>query len=127
MMTTTPGERVSPLRRRMLDEMRLANLAENTQVSYLREITCLARDCKAPPDRLDAEQIRNWLLAGVERGLSPGSSNVSLAALRFFYGRVLGRPDLVERLRGRRVPHKLPRHLTVKEVERLLLAATDLR
>ena len=47
-MTRTPGERVSPLRQRMLEEMRLANLAENTQVCYLREITCLARDCKAP-------------------------------------------------------------------------------
>ena len=126
-MTNAPGETVSPLRQRMLDQMRLINLAENTQRCYLREITCLARDCKAPPDRLDAEQIRAWLLAGVDRGLSPGSTNISLAALRFLYCQTLGRPELVEGLRRRRVPSRLPRHLTVKEVERLLLSATDLR
>ena len=39
MMTNAPGETVSPLRQRMLDQMRLVSLAENTQVCYLREIT----------------------------------------------------------------------------------------
>ena len=126
-MTDAPGERLSPLRQKMMDQMRLANLAENTQVCYLREITCLARDCKAPPDRLSAEQIHAWLLAGVDRGLSPASTNMSLAALRYFYCRVLRRPELVEGLRQRKVPRRLPRHMTVTEVERLLLATTDLR
>ena len=72
-MTTTPGERVSPLRRRMLDEMRLANLAENTQVSYLREITCLARDCKR-------RRRTVWMRSRSATGCWPVSSGASAPA-----------------------------------------------
>ena len=117
----------SPLRQRMIDQMRMANLADNTQESYVLEIRRLADHYGTSPDLLDAEQVRAWLKRQIERGLSPGSTNVALAALRFLYRDVLRRPDLVEGMRSRKVPRTLPRHLEVAEVERLLRATLDLR
>ena len=34
---------MTPLRQRMLEEMAIRNLAENTQSSYLQQIVCYAR------------------------------------------------------------------------------------
>ena len=61
------AKRGSPLRRRMMDQMRIANLAENTCKAYILEIERLARHYEASP----AEQVRAWLLTQIDRGLSP--------------------------------------------------------
>ena len=126
-MTSSTKHKGSLIRQRLIDQMRIANLADNTQQSYLREIERLARHYGQSPEQLDAEQIRAWVLELIDRGLHPGSTNVCLCALRFFFRDTLGRPDLVAGLRNRKIPRKLPRHLEEEEVERLLLAAPDLR
>ena len=45
MMTekATGGAKGSPLRQRMIEQMRIANLAESTQIAYLFEIERLAK------------------------------------------------------------------------------------
>ena len=98
-----------------------------TQKEYLRTVSNLARDTRAAPDRLDAEQVRAWVLGLIDRGLAPASTNAALSALRFFYCEVVNRPDVVRGLRNRKPPRRLPRHMAEVEVERLLLATPDLR
>ena len=41
------GTTGSPLRQRMIDQMRIANLAESTRITYIGEIEHLARHYKA--------------------------------------------------------------------------------
>ena len=117
----------SPLRQRMIDQMRIANLAESTQIAYLFEIERLAKHYGTSPADLDGEQLRDWILKLIDRGLSPSSTNSTLAAFRFFYVETLGCPERVAGLRNRKKPQALPRHMTEQEVERLILATPDLR
>ena len=126
-MKTTDTTYVSPLRGRMMEQMGIAGLADSTQAMYLREIETLNKHYNKPPDRLDAEEVRSWLLARIERGLDPNTTNVSLGALRFLYRDTLRRPEMVDGLRYRKRPRKLPRSMAEKEVERLILAISDLR
>jgi len=53
---------VSPLRRRMIDEMTLRNLSPSTQRVYLHAVSKLSRHCGCSPDRLDIEDIRVFQL-----------------------------------------------------------------
>ena len=117
----------SPLRQRMIDQMRIANLAESTQIAYLFEIERLAKHYGTSPADLDGEQLRDWILKLIDRGLSPSSTNSTLAAFRFFYVETLGCPERVAGLRNRKKPQALPRYMTEQEVERLILATPDLR
>ncbi len=128
-MTKTPSKAKtqSPVRARMIEQMKIGNLAPGTQQHYLRTISNLARDTGTSPDRLDAEQVRAWLVGLIDRGLAPVSTNVTLSVLRFFYCEVIDRPDVVRGLRNRKPPRRLPRRMTEVEVERLLLATPDLR
>ena len=121
------GATDTPLRQKMIDQMCIAGLAENTQTSYIGEIEQLAKHFKASPVDLDADQLRIWVLSGIKRGLKPTTTNVTVAALKFLYADTLGCPERVSGLRTRRKPRKLPRHMTEEEVERLILATPDLR
>ena len=124
---TCDANSVAPLRQRMIDQMRIANLAESTRITYIGEIEQLAKHYKASPAELDADHLRAWVLSGIDRGLSPATTNVTVAALKFFYRDTLGCPERVAGLRARKKPRKLPRYMTEEEVERLILATPDLR
>ena len=65
------GTKGSPLRQRMIDQMRIANLAESTRYAYTLEVEHLAKHYKASPADLDAEQVRAWVLTVIDKGLSP--------------------------------------------------------
>ena len=117
----------TPLRQRMIDQMRIADFAESTQTTYIGEIEQLAKHYKASPADLDAGQLRAWVLHGIDRGLKPATTNRTVAALKFLYIDTLGCPERVAGLRARKKPRKLPRHMTEEEVERLILATPDLR
>jgi hypothetical protein len=77
------------LRDRMIEEMKLRNFA-SAQKSYLYAVATLAKYYKRPPDQLDKEQIRSYLLhLTVERKLSPNTMTGQIAGLRFFYNQTL--------------------------------------
>ena len=49
---------MSPLRERMLEDMRLAGLAEGTQQVYVTAVHQLAAHYRRSPDRLSEEEVR---------------------------------------------------------------------
>ena len=53
---------VSPLRRRMIDDMMLRNLSPATQRSYLHAVTKFSRYFGRSPDRLGREDVRAFLV-----------------------------------------------------------------
>ena len=67
----TGAAKGSPLRQRMIEQMRIANLAQSTQSAYLFEVERLARHYRTSPADLDGEQLRDWVLQLIDRGLSP--------------------------------------------------------
>ena len=98
----TGAAKCSPLRQRMIDQMRIANLAASTQTAYLFEVERVAKHYGASPADLDAEQVRDFVLTLIDRGLSPATTNGTLSALRFLYVDTLGCPDRVAGVRNQR-------------------------
>ena len=69
---------VSPLRQRMLDDMRMRNLAPKTQSAYVRAVRSLARFLRRSPDTASAEELRLFQLHLVDAGTSAVSVNATL-------------------------------------------------
>jgi integrase/recombinase XerD len=114
---------VSPLRRRMLDDMAMRGLREETQRDYIRFVRSFAAFLGRSPDTATAEDVRRFQIHQAETGVQPPTVNGSVSALRFLFTVTLDRPDLSRRLVLVRQPRKLPAVLSVEEVGRLLEAA----
>ena len=116
------------LRNRMIDEMTLRNFASTTQQAYLYSVTRLAKYYKRPPDQLDKEQIRSYLLYLInERKLSPNTMTMLIAGLRFFYHETLGWDYTKLFIPPRKKTSHLPEVLSPNEVARLIDAARGLK
>jgi site-specific recombinase XerD len=118
---------LSPLRRRMIEDMTVRNLSPATQRSYLHAVSKFSRFFQRSPDHLDLDDVRTWQVHLVSQGLSWGSLNQSVAALRFFYGVTLGRPEVPERIAYARKPQRLPVVLGADEVVRFLESVPSLK
>lgn len=124
---TDASEAVSPLRRRMIDDMSLRNLSPATQRSYLHAVTKFSRYFGRSPDRLGLEDVRAFQVYLVSQGISWPALNQTVCALRFFYGVTLDRAEIPERIAYARTPRKLPVILSGDEVVRLLEAVPSLK
>ena len=124
---TDTSPRLSPLRRRMIEDMTVRNLSPATQRSYLHAVTKFSRYFGGSPDRLDIEDVRAYQVYLVAQGISWPSLNQTVCALRFFYGVTLGRNEIPERIAYAREPRKLPVILGADEVVRFLEAVPSLK
>jgi Phage integrase, N-terminal SAM-like domain/Virulence-associated protein E len=113
---------MTPLRRRMIEDMQVRNLAPETQRAYLRQISQLARHFGTSPERLGPADIRAYQLhLSQDRQLSAGSISVAVAAIRFLYKVTLDRGWRLEAaIPTCRRPQKLPVVLSQQEVGRFL-------
>ena len=114
---------MTPLRQRMLEDMGIRNLAENTQSAYLQQVAAYARYFGRSPDQLGPEEIRTYQLYLMEvRALTPSSICVATGALRFLYKVTLKRSWAVEEIPMPKRPRKLPEILSPEEVMHFLNA-----
>lgn len=126
-MADTTTTAVSPLRRRMIDDMMLRNLSPATQRSYLHAVSKFSRYFGRSPDRLGLEDVRAFQVYLVSQGISWPSLNQTVCGLRFFYGVTLNRGEIPERIAYARMPRKLPAILSSDEVVRFLEAVPSLK
>jgi hypothetical protein len=89
---------ISPLRRRMIEDMTIRNLSPATQRSYVHAVAKFGRFFGRSPERLDLEDVRVFQVHLVAGGMSWPALNQTVCALRFLYGVTLGRADLPERI-----------------------------
>lgn len=125
MTPTTPN--VTPLRQRMLDDMRMRKLADKTQRNYIRAVRLFAGFLGRSPDTATAEDLRRYQLHLVDRGISPVLLNAAITGLKFFFDVTLDRTELMARMQPVRVPRTLPMVLSREEVARLIAAAWNLK
>jgi len=118
---------ISPLRQRMIEDMRMRKLAPHTQAAYIRAVRQLARYLRRPPDTATAEDLRNYQLHLVDHGTSPISLNAAITGLKFFFGVTLDRGALMAKMQHVFVPRTLPVVLSREEVRRLIAAADSLK
>ncbi|MGX5806346.1 tyrosine-type recombinase/integrase, partial [Bradyrhizobium sp. Arg314] len=118
---------LSPLRRRMIEDMTVRNLSPATQRSYIHHVAKFSRFFKRSPDQLGYEEVRTYQLHLVSRRVTWGALNQAVCALRFFFGVTLGRTDLPERISYARAPRKLPVVLSADEVVGFLEAVNGVK
>jgi len=118
---------MSPLRRRMIEDMTVRNLSPATQRSYVHAVAKFSRYFGRSPDRLGLEEVRAFQVHLVSTGISWGSLNQIVSALRFFYGVTLGQAEVPERIAYAREPRKLPVVLSADEVVQFLEAVPSLK
>jgi site-specific recombinase XerD len=118
---------ISPLRRRMTEDMTIRGFTPKTQTGYLRAVRDFTDFLGRPPDQADAEDLRRYQLHMRSSGALAGRMNAAVSGLRFFFTVTLGRREAAEWLTTVREPSKLPVVLSVEEVARLLDAAPGLK
>ncbi len=118
---------ISPLRRRMTEDMTVRNLSPATQRSYISAVSKFSRFFGRSPDQLSLEDVRTFQVHLVAKGISWPGLNQIVCALRFFYGVTLRRDEIPERISYARQPRKLPEVLSAGEVVRFLEAVPSLR
>ena len=118
---------MSPLRRRMIDDMTVRNLSPATQRSYVHAVAKFARFFGRSPEKLDLEDVRAFQVHLVAGGMSWPALNQTVCALGFLYGVTLRQADLPERIAYAREPQKLPVVLSAEEVVRFLEAVPSLK
>ena len=118
---------ISALRQRLIDDMRLRNLSQQTQSAYIRAVKNFSLHFHRSPDCLRYDDVRTYLLHLTGRGLQAQAVNQIACALRFFYGVTLGKEDASKHIPLARRPDKLPAIMTAGDVLRFLNAARSIR
>lgn len=113
---------MTPLRRRMLEDMQIRNFSQNTQDTYLLQVGLFARHFSKSPEVLGPEEIRTYqVYLTNEKQLAPGSVLIATAALRFLYSVTLKKDwDVEHVIPAPKKPQTLPVVLSPEEVRQFL-------
>ena len=118
---------LSPLRRRMIEDMTVRNMSPATQRSYISAVSKFSRYFRRSPDKLTFDDVRAFQVHLISTGISWPGLNQIVCALRFFYGVTLGEAEIPERIPYARQPRKLPVVLGADEIVRFLEAVSSLK
>ena len=118
---------MTPLRQRLIDDLRLRNYSPRTVEAYVAGVARLAKHFQRSPDQLSIEQLREFQLHLLQQHVSWSQFNQIVAALRFFYGTTLGRAETVPMLAYGKRQRSIPAVLSIEEVRALFDAARPQR
>jgi integrase/recombinase XerD len=121
--TPASAKPISPLRRRMIEDMTVRGFAEKVQNDYIRHVKNFTIFLGRAPDSATSEDLRKFQLHQREQGVQPPTMNGAVSALRFFFTTTCDQPDMARHLRIVKQAQKLPVVLTTDEVFQLLEAA----
>ena len=91
-------EAISPLRRRMIEDMTIRQFGEHTQRAYIRQVRAFTAFLGRSPDQAEPEDLRRYQLHLASLGASYARMNLASTALRFFFHVTLGRPGFTDRM-----------------------------
>ena len=119
---------MTPLRRRMVEDMQLRNLSPRTIQCYTWHVQQFAAFFGRSPEQLGPQHIREFQVYLVQKKkVSWDSFNQCVCALKFLYRHSLKVRWHVEQIPFAKKPKKLPSVLGPDEVQRLLSCVDTLR
>ncbi|MEH6727386.1 MAG: site-specific integrase [Hyphomicrobiales bacterium] len=86
-------ERTTPLRERMIEDMRIRGMGDKAQKAHIRAIKDFAAFLRRSPDTASPEDLRAYQLHMTDAGITPTTFNARIVALRFFFGMTCGREE----------------------------------
>jgi len=110
------SERTTPLRERMIEDMRIRGLGHQSQRSHIRAVKDFAAFLGHSPDTATREELRAYQLHMTDNEVTPSVYNARITALRFFFSMTCGRDEMKKYMQFRTEPRKLPAVLSVEEV-----------
>ena len=105
---------MTPLRQRMLEDMRLRKVSPKTQTAYVRVVANFTRFFGRSPDKAKAEDLRRYQLHLVEQGVSNITINATITGLKFFFEVTLDRAQAMKKMHHVYEPRKLPEVLSLE-------------
>jgi integrase/recombinase XerD len=118
---------MTPLRQRMIDDMRMRNLSPNTEAAYIRAVVAFAKHFGRSPEQLDSTHVREYLLLVARRKQSWSTYNVIRSALHFLYRVTLKKDWAPGEIVCAKTPRRLPVILSREEVRRLLAGIRSIK
>jgi integrase/recombinase XerD len=120
---------MTPLRRRMTEDMQVRNFSPHTQNSYMQQVSLFARHFSKSPELLGPEEIRSYqVYLTNEKKLSPSSILIAVSALRFLYKVTLHRDWCFEDIiPAPKKPQTLPIVLSPEEVLQFLSCVQSIK
>ena len=120
---------MTPLRRRMTEDMQVRNFSPHTQDSYVQQVSLFARHFSKSPEVLGPEEIRSYqVYLTNEKKLAPSSILIAVSALRFLYKVTLHRDWCLEDIiPAPKKPQKLPIVLSPEEVLQFLSCVQSIK
>src|SRR5947199_7597328 len=118
---------ISPLRRRLIEDMTIRRLSPKTHYQYIRHVKKFADFVGRSADKATAEDVHRYQLWLASIGTTVPSVNAGASALRFFFRVTLKRRDLADAVVSVREPRRLPVVLSPEEIGRLLASTTNIK
>ena len=101
-------ERTTPLRARMIEDMRIRGMKETTQRGHIRAVKNFAAFLRRAPDTATPDELRAYQLHMTNTGVSTATFNTRIVSLRFFFGVTCRREEMRRYMQFRRKPRRLP-------------------
>jgi integrase/recombinase XerD len=111
---------ISPLRRRMTEDMTIRKFAPKTQHDYVQRVKDFTAFLGRSPDAAQLEDVRRFRLYLTSSGAGTPKINATVSALRFFFNVTLDRPDLAKHLAFMHEPRKVRIAMAAPRTCRLL-------
>ena len=116
-------EKITPLRERMMEDMRIHGMGDKAQKAHIRAIKHFAGFLKRSPDTATPDDLRAYQLHMTDTEVTPPTFNARIMALRFLFGTTCDREDMKRYMQFRTQPRRLPSVLSIEEVSEVLAAA----
>lgn len=118
---------MTPLRQKMIEDLRIRNMSPRTQETYVQQVSLFARYFGRSPELLGLDEIRRYQLHLIDRKVAWSSFNVAVAAIRFLYKVTLQRPFDIEMIPYAKRPVLQPVVLSMLEAAQVLENATNIK
>ena len=113
---------------RLIEEMQLRNYSPRTVTSYSNHLTKLEKSLELPLDQITLDQFKGFLHHRINNDeVSVSFVNQSISAFKILQMDVLGRNWEQFKIKRPRREKKLPVVLSLKEVEKLIEATTNIK
>jgi site-specific recombinase XerD len=115
-------------REQMQRDMALRNLSPKTQKMYLAAASNLQEYFKKPPDQLNENDVKAFLLSIIhDRKLSQSTLKINYSALRFLYETTLQKGGVVEQIPYPKTTKSLPNVLSKGDIGKIFEATVTLK
>ena len=119
---------MTPLRQRMIKDLKLRNLAPRTIEIYVNRVVAFARYFGKSPEHLGQSEVRSYLVHLVQdKHVSWSYYNQTVGALRFLYEVTFERQNVMVRIRCPKQPKRLPSVLSLDEMARFFAVILNIK